>query len=101
MNFVHSSRISLDDLSIYEREVVELAIAGNTDPVIAWHLGISPSAVQTSRAAAMAKLGVATSAELVPLTLASWKSIEASALRREWAASNEKGSSPPSITNPF
>jgi FixJ family two-component response regulator len=59
-------------LSSHERDVVEFGVAGNADHVIAWHLGISPSAVETHRASAMAKLGVGTIAELVPLTLARW-----------------------------
>jgi FixJ family two-component response regulator len=65
----------MTNLSACEMEVVELAIAGNTDSVIAWHLGISSSAVQNHRAAVMTKLGVDTFDELVPLTLASWKSM--------------------------
>jgi FixJ family two-component response regulator len=63
---------SLGSLSPDEREVVELTVAGNSDRVIAWHLGILTTAVQYHRAAAMTTLGVGTLAELVPLTLASW-----------------------------
>jgi two-component system, LuxR family, response regulator FixJ len=63
---------SLGSLSPDEREVVELTVAGNSDRVIAWHLGIPTSAVQNHRTAAMTMLGAGTLAELVPLTLASW-----------------------------
>jgi DNA-binding NarL/FixJ family response regulator len=48
-----------------EREIVQLIAEGNSNKEIARHLGVSIKTVETHRSAAMRKLGVSTTADLV------------------------------------
>lgn len=62
-----ATRLAL--LTAREREVVALAVSGVTNKGIAAQLGVSPQAIDSARAKAMAKMGVHSVAELVKLML--------------------------------
>ena len=59
------------DLTLRERQVVEMVVDGNPNKQIAYVLGISQRTVETHRATAMKKLGARTLSELIYLTIAS------------------------------
>jgi two-component system CheB/CheR fusion protein len=59
------------DLTLRERQVVEMVVDGNPNKQIAYVLGISQRTVETHRATAMKKLGARTLSELIHLTIAS------------------------------
>lgn len=60
----------LDTLSIREREVMDLLVAGHPNKVIAWKLGISARTVENHRARVMEKTGCDNVSALIHLALA-------------------------------
>lgn len=61
----HTERNPPGSLTPREREVVQLIAEGKSNKLIARHLDLSVKTVETHRAAAMRKLGVSTTADLV------------------------------------
>jgi two-component system response regulator FixJ len=62
-------RTRIAELSIRQREVMELLIDGLSNKEIGKHLGISPRTVETYRAFIMAKTGASSLAELVKMAI--------------------------------
>jgi FixJ family two-component response regulator len=52
-------------LTVRERDVLQLLVAGNSNKEVAWQLELSPKTVESHRANIMRKLDVGSFAELV------------------------------------
>ncbi|MEE3626339.1 response regulator [Nitrospirillum sp. BR 11752] len=64
-----AARGRLDSLSVREREVMDLLVAGHPNKVIAWKLGISARTVENHRAKVMEKTGCDNVPALIHLSL--------------------------------
>jgi FixJ family two-component response regulator len=66
----NKARQKIGELTPREQEVLRHLIAGHSNKIIAFHLGISPRTVENHRAHLMLKTDVASVAELVQLAMA-------------------------------
>ena len=69
--FGENAPARLTSLTLRERQVLSLIVAGRANKVIAYELSISPRTVENHRARVMEKLGVKSVAELVRISLGS------------------------------